>query len=187
MIETSNLTDQFLIAMPALQDPNFAHTVTYICEHNDEGTMGIVINRPHELSLGTLLAQMNIDTTDPDLKILPLFEGGPVSPEHGFVLHCPVGDWEVTMPINEHVGLTASRDIIEAIARGEGPEEFLIALGYAGWGAGQLEDEILDNAWLAGPADEDIVFKAPAAERWAAAAKLLGVDITLLSSDAGHA
>jgi len=187
MIETSNLTNQFLIAMPALQDPHFSHTVTYICEHNSEGTMGIVINRPHELSLGSLLQQSRLEPHDPALKAVPLYEGGPVSPEHGFVLHRPLGNWEVTMPISDTVGLTASRDIIEAIARGEGPGDFLIALGYAGWGAGQLEQEMLDNAWLAGPADEAILFSLPLAERWAAAARLLGVDITLLTSDAGHA
>lgn len=187
MIETSNLTNQLLIAMPALDDPHFSHTVTYICEHNDEGTMGIIINRPHELSLGTLFSQMNIDPVNDELKTLPLYEGGPVKPEHGFVLHHPVGDWEITLPTEANIGLTASRDIIEAIARGEGPDEFIIALGYAGWDAGQLEQEIIDNAWLAGPANEEIVFKSPTAERWTSAASLLGVDITLLSSDAGHA
>ncbi|NIV37283.1 MAG: hypothetical protein GWN58_50030, partial [Anaerolineae bacterium] len=154
----------------------------------DEGTMGIIINRPHELSLGTLLSQMNIEAASDSIKTTPLYDGGPVTPEHGFVLHRPLGDWEVTLPTSDEVGLTASKDIIEAIARNEGPEEYLIALGYAGWSAGQLEQEILDNSWLAGPANHSIIFNTPTEERWATAAALLGVDdITLLSTDTGHA
>jgi putative transcriptional regulator len=181
------LRDRFLIAMPDLADDNFFHTVTYICEHNPDGAMGIVINRPSELSLGELFAQLGFELGDPTLGELAVYHGGPVQTEQGFILHSPLGDWEATMAINDEVGLTASRDILEAIAQGTGPERFIVALGYAGWGAGQLEQELLDNTWLSAPASNTILFDTPTDQRWTEAAALLGVDLTLLSHDAGHA
>ncbi len=184
---TSNLTNQFLIAMPALLDPNFYHTVTYICAHNDEGAMGIVINRPLEMSLGDVLAQMSLSPTDQKANLLPVYHGGPVHTDRGFVLHEPLSQWDSSININDAVGLTTSRDILEAIARGGGPKDSLVALGYAGWSAGQLEQEILDNAWLNGPANADVIFKTPCQERWQTAAALLGVDMNLLSPEIGHA
>lgn len=183
----SNLTNQFLIAMPALADPNFHHTVTYICEHNTDGAMGVVINRPLEIQLGTLLEHLAIPTENDVIKPIPIYQGGPVQPDRGFVLHNGAQQWDTTLQVTENIALTASQDIIHAIARGEGPTQFLIALGYAGWGIGQLEKEIADNAWLSGPADPAIIFQTPEAQRWNAAAALLGVNIDLLSSDAGHA
>lgn len=183
----NDLTNHFLIAMPSLADPNFSRTVTYLCDHNPEGAMGLVINRPLDLSLAELAGHVNVEVTDPSRAGIPIFQGGPVQGERGFVLHRPGGEWEATLSITGDIALTMSRDIIEAIAGGEGPREHLIALGYAGWGAGQLEAELAANAWLSGPADPAILFELPVERRWEAAAALLGVDLTLLSTDIGHA
>lgn len=187
MIEQTNLSNHFLIAMPTLADPNFFHTVTYICEHNQEGAMGIVINRTHAFTMRELFSQMDIEYRNPALAEVPIYQGGPVHPESGFVLHQPVGEWEASLNTGEDIGLTASQDIIRAIANDTGPENFIMALGYAGWGAGQLEQEMLDNAWLAGPASSEILFHTPMEQKWSAAAALLGVDLSLLSTETGHA
>lgn len=181
------LRDRFLIAMPDLADENFFHTVTYICEHNRDGAMGIVINRQAEVSLGELFSQLGIHPSDTTHLNHMVYHGGPVQTEQGFILHQPLGDWEATMAITDTVGLTASKDILEAIAHGEGPKQFLVALGYAGWGAGQLEHEMLENAWLSAPASSTVLFETPVEQRWTEAAALLGVDLALLSHDAGHA
>ncbi len=181
------LTNQFLIAMPNLRDPNFFHSVTYVCEHTEQGAMGIVINQPVELSLGELMGQMDMQAHDPEQAALPIFRGGPVEPERGFVLHSPLGQWESSMAVTQHIGLTTSTDIIRAMSEGNSPDDALVTLGYAGWGAGQLEQEMLDNAWLSGPANPLIIFDTPVEERWEAAARLVGVDIHQLTSDAGHA
>lgn len=189
MTEASRLSlrNHLLIAMPSLEDPNFFHTVTYICEHNDEGAMGIVINRPTDITLAELLAQLEI-TPEPELDVTTsVFEGGPVHHEHGFLLHTPIGNWSASLPITEQIALTTSKDILEAIAQGAGPDRYLLALGYAGWGAGQLEEELAANAWLSGPASLALLFDTPVEKRWEEAAALLGVDLHLLSSDTGHA
>ncbi|HSP01217.1 MAG TPA: YqgE/AlgH family protein [Thioalkalivibrio sp.] len=185
-MSSSNFTNHFLIAMPALEDPNFFHSVTYICEHNAQGAMGIVINHPTDLSLGTVLEHMEIEA-DEAAAAVPVYHGGPVQTDRGFVLHRPAGQWTSSMAVSEDVQVTTSRDILEALAQHEGPEDFLVALGYAGWGEGQLEQEIADNAWLTTPADPDILFRLPVEQRWQAAAARLGVDLSLLSGDAGHA
>ena len=187
MTKSTYLTHQFLIAMPALTDPNFFQTVVYISEHNPSGALGLVINRPLNLSLGQLLEHLQIATDRPDLAAMPVFHGGPVQPEQGFVLHSPVGHWGATLRVTERIGITTSRDILQATARGEGPESLLVTLGYAGWGPGQLEQELVENAWLSGPADFDILFHTPSERRWLAAAALLGINLNLLSTDAGHA
>lgn len=182
-----SLANHFLIAMPALADPNFSRTVTYLCDHNPEGAMGLVINRPLELTLGELMEHIDVRISDAAIAARTVFQGGPVQNERGFVLHRPLGSWEASLAITADIGITMSRDIVEAIARGAGPQQYLVALGYAGWGAGQLEDEMAANAWLNGPATPDIIFDQPAEQRWDAAAALLGVDLSLLSSDVGHA
>ncbi len=187
MSESTSLRNHFLIAMPALADPNFSHTVTYICEHNEEGAMGIVINRPLDIPLGEVLEQMEIEPSNRLDTSVMVNDGGPVQPGHGFVIHSPVGAWESSLQISDDVALTTSRDILAAIGHNEGPGHYLIALGYAGWDAGQLEEEMAQNAWLSGPADQSILFELPLEQRWEAAAKLLGVDLNLLSSDVGHA
>lgn len=187
MTEPTYLSNQFLIAMPTLADPNFFQTVTYISEHNVSGALGLVINRPLDLSLGQLLEHLQIATDRSDLASLPVYQGGPVQPEQGFVLHSPVGRWGATLRVTERIGITTSRDILQAVARGEGPEQILVTLGYAGWGPGQLEQELADNAWLFGPADSGILFQTPSDRRWQAAAALMGIDLTLLSAHVGHA
>lgn len=184
---STNLTNQFLIAMPNLLDPNFYQTVTYICAHNEEGAMGIVINRPLDLALGEVLTQMDLVSSDTSIENIPIYQGGPVQTNRGFVLHQPDTEWNSSIKVCNEVKVTTSRDILQSIADGNGPAESLIALGYAGWGAGQLEQEIMDNAWLSGPADADIIFKAPCEKRWELSAGLLGVNIEHLSSDVGHA
>lgn len=184
---TENLTNHFLIAMPNLADPNFHHTVTYMCDHNQDGAMGLVINRPMDLALGELFDYLEIHDPRVELLDTPVYQGGPVQTERGFVLHNPMGQWEATMPITPQLELTMSQDIIEAIAHGEGPDQYLIALGYAGWGSGQLEAELAGNAWLNGPAESTIIFDKPIEQRWNASAALLGVEINQISNDIGHA
>lgn len=188
MNDPVDLTNHFLIAMPNLGDPNFFQAAIYICDHNADGTLGIVINKPIDhVNLGRVFDQMDIEVSVPRVAEQPLFRGGPVQQEHGFVLHRPVGGWRGTMRCSDELGLTTSKDILTAIAQGEGPKDSLIALGYAGWGAGQLEQELAENAWLSTYADPQILFETPPERRWHAAAGLLGVDLNLLSGDAGHA
>ena len=187
MDEANSLSNHFLIAMPTLDDPNFHHTTTYICEHNEDGALGVVINRPLEIQLGEILVHMDITTDIEAIQNQTVYMGGPVQSDRGFVLHEPVGNWEATLQVTDTIGITSSRDILDDIAKGEGPEHAIITLGYAGWGAGQLEQELADNTWLSGPASSKIVFETPSEERWLAAAALLGIDLNLLSSDAGHA
>ena len=187
MAMETNLTDHFLIAMPNLSDPNFAQSVTYICEHTDEGAMGIVVNRRLELTVADVLEQMDIASEDAEVGARPVYSGGPVSVERGFVLHSSTRPWHSTLRITPDICITTSRDILEAMARGKGPEDSLVALGYAGWAGGQLESELAQNAWLSTPANREILFNLPPEQRWEAAAASLGVDLKLLSSDAGHA
>ncbi|HFD80129.1 MAG TPA: YqgE/AlgH family protein [Gammaproteobacteria bacterium] len=187
MSSSQYLTNQFLIAMPGLEDPNFYHSVTYLCEHNEDGALGLVINRPLDMQLGEILQQLQVEHVEPEARQIPVYLGGPVQQERGFVLHEPLGDWDATLRVTDRIGVTSSLDILAAIARNEGPERMLITLGYAGWGAGQLEREMAENAWLSGPANPEILFDTPYEERWKAAAASLGVDLDLLSGEAGHA
>ncbi len=184
---TARFTNELLIAMPNLADPNFSQTVTLICEHNENGALGIVINRPLELRLGELFEHLQFETATAEITKASVYSGGPVQVDHGFVLHQPLGAWEATIRINTNLGLTTSRDILSAAAVGTGPEKCLVALGYAGWAAGQLEQEMADNAWLTVPSDNEILFDLPHDQRWQAAAKKLGVDLNLLAGHAGHA
>jgi len=186
-MQTTSLTNHFLIAMPALADPNFYHTVTYICAHNEDGAMGIIINRPLGLSLGEVLQQMEIPARSEIIERIPIYQGGPVQSNRGFVLHQPLQKWDSCIGITNDIGIATSRDILQAIAVGEGPEQSLIALGYAGWAPGQLEKEIMDNSWLNAPADTGIIFNTPIEQRWHAAAGLMGIDLEKLSIDVGHA
>ena len=189
--ETTCLTNQFLIAMPNLVDPEFFHTVSYICNHDDNGAMGVTINRPLDVGLGDLLDHLQLPTDDPDIASIPVYAGGPVQSDRGFVLHHTekknTDEWDVSMVVSDSISLTMSQDIIEAIALNEGPEKFLIMLGYAGWGEGQLEQELLSNAWLNGNADETVIFDIPPENQWTEAAKHLGIELGLLSTDIGHA
>lgn len=182
-----SLVNQLLIAMPGMEDPNFSSTVTLICEHNEEGALGIVINRPLELKLGGLFEQLDLGRGDAAFAEAPVMLGGPVGPERGFVLHGTDQAFEHSLAISGDIQLTLSRDIIDAMAAGSGPRRSLVALGYAGWEAGQLEQEMLANSWLTVDAAPEIVFDLPFAERWAAAAGTLGIDISRMAPDAGHA
>lgn len=184
---TLDLTNHFLIAMPALEDPNFSQTVTYICAHNEDGAMGIVINRPLELELGEILSQMQLASQLPQIKASRVYQGGPVHQDRGFVIHRPAVQWDSTIAVTAEVGVSTSRDILEALSHGGGPEDVLVALGYAGWGAGQIEREMSQNAWLSGPAEPDIMFCLPVEQRWRRAASLIGVDLGNISHDVGHA
>ena len=182
-----SLANQFLIAMPGLANGDFARTVTYLCEHNPDGALGIVINRQADLRLGAVLAHMDITPRDPDIVEHPVYIGGPVQTARGFVLHQPLAGWESTLAVSSSTGLTTSRDILLDMAMGRGPGQSLLALGYAGWGAGQLETELLNNSWLNCPMDGRILFDLPSEQRWHAALSALGVDPNLLTGDVGHA
>ena len=184
---TVNLTHHFLIAMPNMADPNFAHTLTYVCEHNPDGALGLVVNRPIEMTLSSLFEQIELPLPDRTLRTTPVLFGGPVQVDRGFVLHRPLGNWQSTLAISDDLGLTTSKDILEAVGRGEGPADLLVSLGYAGWSAGQLEQELAANAWLTVAADTGVLFELPPEDRLPAAMKLLGVDLSQLSEDVGHA
>ena len=184
---TVNLTHHFLIAMPNMADPNFAHTLTYVCEHNPDGALGLVVNRPIEMTLSSLFEQIEVPLPDGALSSTPVLFGGPVQVDRGFVLHRPLGNWQSTLAISDDLGLTTSKDILEAVGRGEGPSKLLVSLGYAGWSAGQLEQELAANAWLTVAADTGVLFELPPEDRLPAAMRLLGVDLSQLSEDVGHA
>jgi putative transcriptional regulator len=173
--------------MPAMGDPNFNGTVTYLCKHDSEGALGIIINRPTDMQLGEIFEQLSLDVLDEAQAERPVLNGGPVQRERGFVLHRSDTAYDATLDTGSGLKLTVSQDILADMAAGRGPEPALVALGYAGWGAGQLEAELGANAWLSVAADARIIFDTPFEQRWAAAAGLLGVDIHQLSAYAGHA
>jgi putative transcriptional regulator len=182
------LSDQFLIAMPAMQDGNFARTVAYVCRHTAEGAMALVVNRPISLSIADILEQLKLAPGAPALATIPVLSGGPVQTDRGFVLHADDGrHWDSTLVIRPGLCLTTSRDILVALAEDRAPSPLLFALGYAGWGAGQLDRELLENAWLTVPADPAILFDTPVGQRWQAAADLVGVDLNRMSGYAGRA
>ncbi|MBA3775052.1 MAG: YqgE/AlgH family protein [Betaproteobacteria bacterium] len=187
MTDSLNLTAHFLIAMPAMADPRFANTLTYVCEHNKDGALGIVINRPIDMTLSSLFDQINVPLNNNPLGGAPVHFGGPVQIDRGFVLHRPLGNWQSTLAISDDLGLTTSKDVLEALARGEGPKDVFVSLGYAGWSAGQLEQELAQNAWLTVEANADVLFDVPPEQRLPAAMSLLGIDFARLSEGAGHA
>lgn len=181
------LTNQLLIALPSLSESTFSRSVALVCQHDDDGAMGIVVNRRSEYTIGEILGQMGVEGGSAELRSQPVLAGGPVHPERGFVLHDGGPRWDSTMAITDSLFLTTSRDILEAMARGEGPEHVLVALGCAGWGAGQLENELVENDWLTAPADPELLFNLPLEARWTAAAGRIGVDFAHLADYSGHA
>jgi putative transcriptional regulator len=183
----SSFTNHLLLAMPALADPNFSRAVTLICEHTDKGALGIVLNKPLPMRLADVLTQMQLEPVSDHIGAQPVLRGGPVHTDRGFVLHRPGGEWDHTHKVSDSIQVTTSRDILAAMARGEGPADAFIALGYAGWEGGQLEREMKDNAWLSMPVDAGVVFDLPFEERWLAAWRLLGIDVDNLSRVPGHA
>ena len=182
-----SLSNQLLIAMPGMADPNFITTVTLVCEHNADGALGIVINRPMEMNLGGLFDQLDLAETNEELASHPVLSGGPVARERGFVLHNTGPTFESTVAVSPNIQLTLSRDVLDAMASGSGPDQSLVALGYAGWDAGQLEEEMLNNAWLTVPASPEVIFDVPFEDRWSVAAQSIGIDFSKMSPDAGHA
>ena len=189
----TDLSNHFLLAMPGMADPNFAGALVLVVEHNDKGALGLVVNKPTTMSLPTLLSRIELDVV-PGIErgvvapaAIQVFYGGPVQTDRGFVLHQPSGQWNSTVAIGDHISLTTSKDVLEAVAAGRGPERLLVTLGYAGWGPGQLESEIGQNAWLTMPADPGLVFDIPADARFAEAYRMLGIDPLLIAPRAGHA
>jgi putative transcriptional regulator len=183
----NHLKNTFLISMPSMAETWFSQSLTVICEHSSESTMGIVINKPLGMQLGELYEQMDIPCDDMNIRGMPVFKGGPVQNERGFVLHTGYGDCSGAQVISENLYLSTSKDVLVDIALGKGPEKFLVALGYAGWGANQLAEEIQHNAWLNGIVAHDIIFELPTHYRWEEAARRMGVEIKHLSSLVGHA
>jgi putative transcriptional regulator len=182
-----NFTGHFLIAMPSLGESVFGKTVTYVCEHNDQGALGIVVNRKLDLELATLFEQVDLKLEIETLKNSPVYFGGPVQTDRGFVLHRPLGGWSSTLKVTDDIGLTTSKDILQAVSEGIGPIDMIMSLGYAGWSAGQLESEIAQNAWLTVEADPAVMFSLPIEERLEAAMKLIGANFANLMDVAGHA
>ena len=186
-MEFQTLANQLLIAMPNMRDPNFERTVTLLCQHDENGSLGVVINRRiDDFSLADVLEHLNLEPAG-GLPGGPVFSGGPVHPELGMVLHDYSQPWQSTMRVGDTLGLTTSLDIMQAMSRGAGPDRSLMLLGYAGWGSGQLEHELQENAWLCAPADPRIIFETPIEERWSKAAAQLGIDLMTISTDSGHA
>lgn len=186
-MDNVNLTDNFLIAMPNLEDPYFSNALVYICEHTTNGALGIIVNRPIDLNLAALFDKIDIKLEAEALGKLPVYFGGPVQLDRGFVLHRPLGQWQSTLAVTGEVGLTSSRDVLAAVGKDGQPAEIIVSLGYAGWDAGQLEDELAQNSWLTVPAQASILFALPPEERLPAAMQKLGISFTQLSDVAGHA
>ncbi len=187
MSDDSYLNNHLLIAMPGLKDPNFERSVTYICHHNDAGAMGITINRTSDLAVASILDQLHIKHDDQIWAHRNVMIGGPIQQDRGFVLHNMGNDWNSSFPVSDEITLTTSKDILEAIAIDVDPANTLLALGYSGWGPGQLEHEILENSWMSAPATPSIIFDCPVEHRWDMAAAMIGVDVNKLSPYSGHA
>lgn len=187
MAEPLDLSHHLLIAMPTLADDNFRQTVTYVCEHGEQGALGVIVNRPLTATLGDLLARVGLKPATDAVAGRPVYGGGPVQTNACLILHRPLGRWDSTLPVTDEIGLTGSMDLLTDIAEGAGPDDFMVCLGYAGWGAGQLERELADNAWLTVPGCIEVLFDVPVDQRWRAAAASIGVDLALLSNRPGHA
>jgi putative transcriptional regulator len=185
-----NLANHFLIAMPSMQDPIFGGTVVYVCEHNENGVLGVVINKPTDMTMEVLFDRIDLEVSsaaERHLESEPIMFGGPVQDDRGFVLHTPGAHYSSSLTVTNDVAFTTSIDVLEAVARGQGPERMMVSIGYAGWSPGQLEDELARNGWLTVAADPSIVFDVPIEDRYQAAIKLLGFDPLMLNSEAGHA
>ena len=193
MNDTGYLTNQLLIAMPAMGDPNFAQTVALVCDHSSAGALGLILNRPLAMRMGDVFEQLQIELDEAAvqgrrvLRERPVLRGGPMQTDLGFVVHRAGGEWGSTIEVSDALHVTTSRDILAAMAKGQGPDEAFIALGYAGWESGQLEEEMRANAWLTAPVDLGLIFDLPFESRWQAAARLLGVELSRLSAGSGNA
>jgi putative transcriptional regulator len=185
--DSGYLTNQLLIAMPSLSDPNFSQTVALICDHSARGALGLILNKPLPMRMGEIFEQLEISIARGPLSEREVLRGGPMQTDRGFVVHPAGGEWDSTLKVSDAIHVTTSRDILAAMARGDGPREAVVALGYAGWGEGQLEDEIRANAWLSAPVDSAIIFDLPFESRWQAAGRLLGVELSRISAISGNA
>ncbi len=187
MSESGYLTNQLLIAMPSMGDPNFAQTVALVCDHNARGALGLILNKPLPMRMSEIFEQLEIDLKAGPLSERQVLRGGPMQTDRGFVVHRAGGDWDSTLKVSDSLHVTTSRDILAAMARGQGPDDAVVALGYAGWDGGQLEEEIRANAWLSAPVESAIIFELPFESRWHAAARLLGVELSRISPISGNA
>lgn len=187
MAITNSLANHLLIAMPSMSDPNFQRTVIYVCEHHEQGSVGLIINRPMQFPLSLVFEQLQIEPSRIEQNQLPLLFGGPVQPERGFVIHKQIGGWRSSLFLQDDVTVTTSNDIIRAIAIDKGPKDVMVALGYTGWAEQQLEKEVMDNVWLVCPYKSEILYEVPFVERWEYAGLTIGVKMSQLSSDVGHA
>lgn len=187
MSDADYLTNQLLIAMPTMGDPNFAQTVALVCEHSARGALGLILNKPLPMRMSEIFEQLEIELPSGELSERQVLRGGPMQTDRGFVVHRAFGQWDSTLPVSDTIHVTTSRDILAAMARGEGPSEAVVALGYAGWDRGQLEDEIRANAWLSAPVDPRLIFDMPFESRWHAAGRLLGIELSLISPISGNA
>ncbi|TGN38904.1 YqgE/AlgH family protein [Marinobacter confluentis] len=180
----NSLRNHFLVASPYLQDPRFHGAVIYLCEHSDDGALGLMVNQPLDIHLGEILEQLDMEGGELDV---PVYSGGPVQPERGFVLHTPDRSWQNTAEVTRDIWMTTSRDVLADIGNSAGPSEYLVCLGYAGWSEGQLEQELASNSWLNCPASPDLLFRTTAEQRYEAVLKTIGIDINQLSESVGHA
>ena len=187
MNDAEYLTNQLLIAMPYMGDPNFSQTVALICDHSPKGALGLILNKPLPMRMGEIFEQLEIKLDKGSLRERQVLRGGPMQTDRGFVVHRPSGEWDSTLKVSDALHVTTSRDILAAMARGEGPMEAFVALGYAGWDGGQLEQEIRANAWLSAPVDLGLIFELPFESRWEAAGRLLGVELSRISPTGGNA
>jgi putative transcriptional regulator len=187
MSDSGYLTNQLLIAMPYMGDPNFAQTVALICDHSSRGALGLILNKPLPMRMGEVFEQLEIKLGKGPLRERQVLRGGPMQTDRGFVVHRAFGEWDYTLKVSDALHVTTSRDILAAMASGKGPEEAVIALGYAGWEGGQLEDELRANAWLSAPVDLGLIFDLPFESRWLAAGRLLGVELSRVSPTGGNA
>jgi putative transcriptional regulator len=187
MSDSGYLTNQLLIAMPTMGDPNFSQTIALICDHSARGALGLILNKPLPMRMGEIFEQLAIELPGGPLSDRQVLRGGPMQTDRGFVVHRAGGEWDSTLKVSDSIHVTTSRDILAAMARGEGPGEAVVALGYAGWDGGQLESEIRANAWLSAPVDSGIIFDLPFESRWHAAARLLGVELSRISPVSGNA
>jgi putative transcriptional regulator len=187
MSDSGYLTNQLLIAMPTMGDPNFTQTVALICDHSSRGALGLILNKPLPMRMSEIFEQLEITMAAGNLSERQVLRGGPMQTDRGFVVHRAGGQWDSTLKVSDAIHVTTSRDILAAMARGEGPSEAVVALGYAGWDGGQLENEIRANAWLSAPVDSGIIFDLPFESRWEAAGRLLGVELSRISPISGNA
>lgn len=184
---SDSLQNHFLVAMPTMEDSYFQRSLIYLCEHNDKGAMGLVINVPLELDLGQMLTQMKLENSSLSLSTHPVLSGGPTNTERGFVLHTPMDGFHASVPLTPDIMLTTSLDILSTFGTSAEPKEYLIALGCAGWGPGQLEQELEDNSWLTIEASSHIIFDLPLDQRWEAAVHTLGISMWQIAPQVGHA